>query len=140
MGYKMIFLFILSLFITLLLVRLNAHLFHDFKAYDKKGWKGSKFDKSKTITGVLRRKTGFEIHHIHIGTLILIVIFPIIFVYGLNQILTILLAISLSLIADQITPLISKENYFSREKIIISIIFHIIIACLFCLIYYFRIF
>jgi len=121
-------LFIASLFVTLGIVRIFAHNLHDKKNYDKNNPRNSK---AKTPTGWLRRKTGFDWHHIHIGIILLILIFPWILIRGLNNFNIILLGISLSLIADQITPLIDKKSgYFSTKKLLISIIFHIIIALL----------
>jgi len=119
----MIILFISTLFLTLLLVRIGAHKFHDMENY------GTKDDRSRTITGFLRIKTGKDWHHIHFGLILLLIASPIILLYGLTTISVILLAIGLSLVADQITPLIDrKSNYFHKNKLILSIIFHLIIA------------
>lgn len=123
-----IILFLISLFSTLLVIRIIAHNFHDMLNYDRYNPKKSQ---ARTITGWLRRKTGFDWHHIHFGIIILILILPWILINGLNNINIVLLGISLSLIADQITPLIDrKSNYFSNKKLLISIIFHLIIALL----------
>ncbi len=121
-----IILFIISLFGTLLIVRVLTHKFHDMANYDRFNPRNSK---AKTITGWLRRETGFDWHHIHFGFIILIFAILWIVMGGLTFINVIFLGISLSLIVDQITPLIDrKSNYFSKEKLIISIMFHIIIS------------
>ena len=121
-----IVLFLVSLFETLLLVRIGAHKLHDRATYDRFNPRNSK---ARTFTGWLRRKTGLDWHHIHVGFIILVLILPWILIEGLNIINIILLGVSLSMIADQITPLIDrKSNYFSNKKLLISIIFHIIIA------------
>jgi len=123
---KMIELFIASLFGTLLLVRIGAHKLHDMETYSQFNPRNSE---AKTITGWLRRKTGFDWHHIHFGIIILIITSIWIYLNGLNNPNVILLGIGLSMVADQITPLIDrKSNYFSKEKLMLSIIFHIIIA------------
>jgi hypothetical protein len=122
----MIGLFIASLFGTLLLVRIGAHKFHDMETYSQFNPRSSE---AKTITGWLRRKTGYDWHHIHFGIVILIITSILIYLYGLNNPNAILLGIGLSMVADQITPLLDrKSNYFSKEKLLLSIIFHIIIC------------
>ena len=94
--------------------------------YDKHNPRKSQ---ARTITGWLRRKTGLDWHHIHIGAIMLILIVPLIILNGLNTLNLSLLAIGLSLVADQITPLIDrKSNYFSNKKILTSALLHIIIA------------
>lgn len=124
----MIINFIISLFLTLIIVRIGAHNLHDFKAYNKKGWKGRDKDKSKTITGYLRRLTGLELHHIHIGFLLIIIFLIIFLIQGVTKINLILLGISISLIADQIFSLLKLGNYFSKKMLVISILLHILIA------------
>jgi len=119
----MIALFLVALWLTLLITRIIAHNLHDMKNY------GTLNEKSKTPTGLLRKITGWDIHHIHIGLPILVVILPFIIIYGLSDITVILLAISLSFIADQTIPLIDrKSNYFHKSKLMISIIFHLMIS------------
>lgn len=122
----MIWTFVISLFVTLFIVRILAHNFHDMKNYNKNNPKGSK---AKTITGWLRRKTGFDWHHIHFGFIILFASIISLLIYGFNNINVIFLAIGLSMIADQLTPLIDdKSCYFSKRKLMLSIMSHITIA------------
>ena len=128
MENKMIINFLIALFLTFIIVRIGAHTLHDFKAYDKKGWKGKDKDKSKTITGYLRRLTGLDMHHIHLGALLLFIFLIIFLILGLTKTNLILLGISLSLIADQIFPLLKLGNYFSKKMLVISILLHILIA------------
>jgi len=116
--------FLISLFSTLIIVRVGAHLFHDFKSY------GKKYEKSKTPTAWLRNKFQLDIHHIHMGFVILIIDLILFLIFGSKTIIFVLLGIGLSLILDQITPLIDKSCYFSKSKLLISIIFHLIVALL----------
>ena len=120
----MIGLFLLSLFTTLFVIRLFAYKLHDMKNYDQFNPKNSN---AKTITGLLRRKTGFDWHHIHFGLIILLFVVPFILFIGINKISIIFLAMGLSMVIDQATPLVNrKSNYFSRKNLIISLMFHII--------------
>jgi len=122
---KEIFLFNLSLIITLILTRTSAHLFHDYKKY------GTKKEKSKTITGWLRIKLKKDIHHFHLGLLIFVLILPLIFFFGVSKIKIIFLGIGLSLAIDQMLPMLNKKkNYFEIEQLLISIIGHLIIVAL----------
>lgn len=122
---KEIFLFNLSLIITLILTRTSAHLFHDYKNY------GTKKEKSKTVTGWLRIKLKKDIHHFHLGLLIFVLILPLIFFFGVSKIKIIFLGIGLSLIIDQITPILdNKKNYFKKEQIFTSIVGHLIVVAL----------
>ena len=118
----MIILFLVSLFATFLIVRISAHLLHDVKNY------GTRKDKSKTFTAILRKLMKRDIHHIHLGFIILSIVLLLILSYGLTSVLIILLAVSLSLIADQILPLLGCGNYFSKKMIITSLILHLIIS------------
>jgi hypothetical protein len=89
---------------------------------------GTKNEKSKTITGWLRVKTGFDWHHFHLGIILLIILIPVIIAYGINQLNVILLAISISLIIDQMVPIVDKKsNYFHFKNLLISFIFHLFI-------------
>lgn len=119
----MIILFISALFLTLIITRIFANKFHDRKDF------GTKNEKSKTLTGWLRIKTGLDLHHFHLGIIILIVILPTIFFYKITTLNIIMLGISLSLVADQIIPFFNrKTNYFNKRNIFLSLILHIIIA------------
>ena len=129
MEIEMIYLFLISLFATFLVMRIGSILFHD-----KKGYGNRNTDKSKTITGWMRRKTDFDFHHLHFGILILIIIFPLILTNGFNITLTIFLGIGLSLIMDQIVPLIFKKIcYFSFVGIFWAIFLHLITGLIFVL-------
>jgi hypothetical protein len=118
--------FLIVLFITFLIARVGSHYLHDPEAYINRQWKGKKFDKSKTITGILRRMTGYDVHHIHIGIFLLVLSIPLILVYGWNLINLIILAVGLSLFLDQIAPLIFDIGYNSKKAVLISIILHLI--------------
>jgi hypothetical protein len=122
MEDKMICIFVYSLLLTFILVRIGSHYLHDKKNYN------TEYEKSKTITFWLRKKTGFNIHHIHLGILMLLVILPFIFLKGLNFILSGSLGVSLSLIADQTTELFDDRiGYFDKENLVGAILIHILI-------------
>lgn len=114
--------FIFSLFITFIIIRLWAHLGHDRKNY------GSTSEKSRTLTFWLRKRTGFDWHHIHLGFVMLI--FGLIYaqINGLNNNINIIFGISLSMIADQILPFFKFGNYFSKKMIFGALIIHVILA------------
>jgi hypothetical protein len=119
----MIWVFIISLFATLLVTRLIAHNLHDIGGY------GTDNDKSKTLTGFLRRKTGFDWHHIHFGIILLIIALPPIYLLGFSIPLTIMLGIGTSLVLDQLTPLIDRNrDYFTKLRILESIALHLIVS------------
>ena len=121
----MIWYFIIPLFCTFILVRIGSFLFHDYEGY----LKGN--DSSKTITRILRDKTGFDWHHIHFGFIILLIITFLIFIGGLNPVYLIFLAIGLSLVLDQISSWLNRKwCYFSKDMLILSALFHIIITVL----------
>lgn len=116
-------LFVLTLFLTFFITRFLAYRFHDLKGY------GTKKEKSKTLTGFLRRKTGKDWHHFHMGFIILLLVIPLIILYGATLILTILLAIGISLILDQGVPIIyRKSNYFSRKNFIVAFLLHLAVG------------
>lgn len=118
----MIILFISTLFLTFFIVRILTHLLHDQKNY------GTPFDKSKTFTHFLRKYTKIDWHHIHIGFIILFITLLFGILKGLSNITIIFIAISSSLILDQIAPLFGFGNYFSRKMIKVSLILHIILS------------
>ena len=118
-------LFNLSLIVTLILTRVIAHKLHDFKNY------GTKKEKSKTLTGILRKYLKKDIHHFHIGLFILIIDLILILSLGISGIKIIFLGISISLIIDQITSILNKsKNYFKKEQVTISISLHLVIIAL----------
>jgi len=123
--------FLIVLFSTFLITRTTAHLLHDMKNY------GTKKERSKTITGLLRRKTGFDWHHFHLGILILIITIALILIIGFNNLSIIFLAIGISMTIDQAVPIVNrKTNYFHTKNLIISLIFHIIISLIALTIYF----
>jgi hypothetical protein len=114
-------LFIASLIITFIFVRTTSHFFHDKINYN------TPHDMTRTFTGWLRKKTGFDIHHIHLGFILVIFVLAYLLFNGIDNIVEIALGISVSLIADQIFPLFGMGNYFSKKMIFVAIILHIII-------------
>ena len=121
-----IILFASSLFLTFFITRVLAYKLHDRENY------GTAREKSKTLTGFLRKRTGWDIHHLHFGILFLLILIPLILFYSLNSILIIFLAISLSLFLDQAVPWVAnEESYFSRKNLAVSAVAHIIVALIF---------
>ena len=98
MEDKRIRLFLISLLGTFIITRIDSPLFHDRKNY------GTKKEKSKTISGWLRKRTNFEGHHIHFVFLMLLITSMYTLLRGLTKNQIIFYGISLSLIADQIVP------------------------------------
>lgn len=118
----MIIEFLISLWATFFVIRISAHLFHDMKNY------GTKKDKSRTFTGWLRKKTKKDIHHIHLGMIVVgLVVISTIF-WEINVISLSFLGVGISLIADQIFPLINLGNYFGKKMLAASFILHILIT------------
>lgn len=121
----MLALFIAALFLTFIIVRVLAYSFHDMKNY------GTKKERSKTLTGYLRIKTGYDWHHFHFGILILLITSPFILILGFNNLSVIFLAIGISMVLDQSVPIIDrKSNYFHLKNVIISFIFHMVVSLL----------
>ncbi len=119
-------LFIVTLLITFIITRIGAHILHDHEGYKIKK------EKSKTFTGFVRRKSGYNFHHIHLGALILFILVPIILIYGINKITLILFAIGTSLFIDEIVPyLFRKIKYFSLKDFFISLFLHLFIIILY---------
>ena len=115
--------FLVSLWLTFILIRVLSNLLHDCKNYN------TKKEKSKTLTFWIRKKTKLNIHHIHFGFLFFIIGLMISLFSGINKISIIFLAVGLSLIVDQIYPLLDKrKNYFSKKMLILSLIFHLVIS------------
>ena len=113
--------FYMGLISTFLITRFLTHKLHNKKNYN-----------SNTLTGLIRRKSNFDFHHIHFGIIILFILLFLNFFFVINLILNyIFYAISLSLIADQLFPLLKIYDYFERKSIIVAIILHLIIIIIF---------
>ena len=126
----MILYFIIPLFLTFLIIRILAYSFHDFENY------ATKNEKSKTFTGWLRIKTGFDWHHFYFGILILLITLSFILLFGLIKFNVVLLAVGISMVVDQIVPIINrKANYFSFKNLLMSFIFHIVVVGIFLIMY-----
>jgi hypothetical protein len=116
-------LFVITLFLTFAAVRVCAHILHDRHYY------GTPYDRSKTLTGFLRKNLRRNIHHIHLGVILLIFILPSLFILNESRIMLILFAFSLSLVVDQIVPFIYKNlDYFHRISVVLAFVFHFIVA------------
>ena len=118
-------LFLIFLWLTFIIIRPISHLLTDRRNY------GTKKDKSKTLTGWLRKRYRVDLHHIHLGlTLLLIVLFSRIS-YDWGPFLIGLFGVSISLILDQILPLLKMGNYFEIKMILGSLLLHLLITILF---------
>ncbi len=115
METSMITVFFISLFMTFLVVRFFAHKLdgpHEVRA--------------RTPTKKLRQKTGYDIHHLHIGVAILIVIVIGLLFDEISKVDVMFLGIGLSLVLDQITHLKKNDmNYFSKSSIKYAFILHL---------------
>ena len=120
-------LFILALLITFFMARLISYAFHDRKNY------GTPFDMSKTFTGILRRRTGFDLHHYHFGILI-ILLGSVLYYFFNGNFLLIFLAVGTSLFLDQADFLITldreyfKTGYFRINSLVFSSFIHLILV------------
>jgi hypothetical protein len=113
----MILAFIVALFLTFIVTRIFSHILD-----------GGKRPEPKTLTGLIRKKTGKDIHHIHMGIIIVVLTLVIMFIDGLSNYKIIYLGMGLSLIADQIPVVYNFYNYFERKAIISAFLLHILIA------------
>lgn len=128
----MIWIFWLPFVVTGLVTRAITHIMHDPKNYT-----------GKTLTGYLRRLTNREIHHIHIGALILSIVVLMIIMKDMqypsaSSITSIVMgAVGLSLISDQLFFITNKSSdyfkkggYFGKKGIALSVVAHIMIGIL----------
>ncbi len=107
--------------VTFIITRLLTYSLHDKKDYN-----------SNTITEYIRKKSNFEFHHIHIGILLLVVLTIFTQFLQINEIIYyLLLAISLSLIVDQLFPLLKICCYFSKYSLIAAVVLHISVLIIF---------
>ena len=114
--------FLLSLFLTFFLIRGCAHLFHDKKNY------GTKSEKSLTLTRFLRKATGLDFHHIHLGVILLTSSFLIFVSSGTEALSVILFGVGLSLVIDQMHPLVNCKDYFDKKRFVESFIIHVLMG------------
>lgn len=115
----MIEIFLITFFTTLIVIRSISYAFY----YKRKKYGGN------TITEKIRKRIGFDWHNLHFGIIILVIVTPLIIIYGLTLELLIFLAIGLSFIADQITTFVNKkDNYFDIKELMLSILLHGLIA------------
>lgn len=128
----MIWIFWLPFIATGLVTRVITHAMHDHNNY-----------KGKTFTGYLRRLTNREVHHIHIGALILSIVILMIIMNDIQYPSTgsissiIMGAVGLSLISDQIFFITNKSSnyfkkggYFGKKGIAMSVVAHIMMGVL----------
>lgn len=127
----MIWSFIAAFFLTFVIVRVLAYILHDAKGY------GTKRERSWTLTGYLRVKTGYDWHHFHLGSMISIIVVVLVSMLGANSILLGALGVGVSMIIDQSVPIIDrKSNYFHIKNLVVSFIFHALVAVLAVIIYF----
>lgn len=109
--------FITTFILTFIVTRVFTHLLHNKE----------EIKKSKTLTQKLRNRTNFEIHHIHFGFIGIILSFFVFMIFGVSSSFIFLVAVNLSLICDQVFPLIFKKIcYFSKLGISLAILSHLI--------------
>lgn len=116
--------FSISLIVTFLILRSWAYFGYRANDYfDKK-------ENPNTLIGWLRIKTGFGWLLIHLGVLIFFIASLLIYAHGFTWINRIVLGISLSIILDQIFPLIGNWHYFSKKMFLIATLLHVITVAL----------
>jgi hypothetical protein len=113
---------LVTLVLTFLITRSWAYF-----GYRKNNYFDS-VDNPKTLAGWLRKKTGFAWHSIHFATIIFFIASFLIYADGFTAMNNIILGISLSLIMDQIFPLIGNWDYFGKKMFTMSILLHMIAA------------
>jgi hypothetical protein len=85
--------------------------------------------KNKTITHKIRKKTGINIHHLHIGIVIFTSCLLLLLIKDLNTPILLISSIGLSFMADEVCIYKTiDEKYFTKEGFKLSIISHIIIG------------
>ena len=95
MENKMNLAFLISLWATFLVIRVWTHNAQDLKNY------GTKEEKSFTLTGVIRARTGYDLHHIHFGFLLTISTLIYIYFNDFSFYPQIAFGIGISFITDQ---------------------------------------
>jgi len=126
MEIKLILWLLLGLFLAFTLTRISAIALHDSNNYNSD--KTKNLEKIKTPTALLRSIFERDIHHIHLGIILLIIVGVLIYLDYINPLSLFLLGISVSWILDQFFPLINLGNYFSIEMTLISFLLHLIMA------------
>lgn len=128
-------LFAISLFSTLFVTRIFTGRLHD------RGGENLLDDSSKTLTGIIRRKTKRDFHHFHLGLIALMLVLLLLFIKGANNFIVLSLGVSISLIADDLTLFIRKElsypspRYFDKKIFFESIFLHVAILVVAILIF-----
>ena len=128
-------LFGISLFSTLFFTRVFAGWFHD------RNGKNLFDDRSKTLTGMIRRITKKDIHHFHLGIIALLLALTSFFFVGVTGFVVFSLGVSISLVTDDLMLFLRKElsypseKYFERRNLMESIFLHIIILIVAILIF-----
>jgi hypothetical protein len=84
--------------------------------------------KNRTLTHQIRRKTGKNIHHLHIGFIFAIIVGFLILFRGLNSPLLFFAAVALSFIADEVFIMSDFSDYFKKKGLFMSILGHLIIG------------
>jgi hypothetical protein len=117
--------FAVALVIAFFLARTSAYFLMDKENYSDDPLKNN--EKSKTITGLLRKNLGIDLHHIHFGIGLMVFLCFFLCLGFINPASIILLGISTSLIVDQIFPLLNFGNYFGYPMLMTSFLIHLII-------------
>ena len=122
---RLTLIFILILFLTLLFARIPSYFLMDMDGYNSNSEINS--EKITTPTALLRQATGLDIHHIHLGVILFCVVIPLMLIGFVNVGSVIFFGIGISLIADQIFPLLNFGNYFGLPMALASLSLHLII-------------
>lgn len=126
MENKELILLVFVLFATFLMVRVSVYFLMDSQGYNEDQDKNN--ESSKTITAFLRDVFGVDVHHIHLGILLLVITIPLILLGFVNFGSLIIVGIGASLTLDQIFPLFGFGNYFGLPMILSATLSHLIFA------------
>ena len=123
--------FLISFFGAFITSRAWAHKLHDRENY------GTPYEESKTITGWLRKKTGFNWHHIHFGILALALATVLIYMHDVTKVNVIFAGAGLSMILDEAFLFQDysgrnhkRDRYFDRKMLFTSVVLHLLVLVL----------
>lgn len=122
--HLMDYVFYFGLWGAFISVRFFAHLFHDASAYSGVHWKGRNNDRSATLTGFLRRKTGIDVHHFHMGICLLFLLSGTLYFQDMTPLLAFLLGVGLSMTLDQIFCAVTFKEYLGLSSFLTSLFLH----------------
>lgn len=113
----MLVVFIFVLIGTFVVVRTLSHALHDYTN-----------GRGKTITQKMRDKTGLDFHHIHFSAPFLLFAILVLWFAGFDFWFYAFLAISISLVLDQIPCYTLGLDYFEERSMLVALVFHFMVV------------